>query len=128
VLHIALRIARTVPYAARAPRRRAGLVHAGTGRDLEEAREPGYVETKNGRVALISVSSGNKSHGWAGLPKAGLRGRPGVNPLRVSMKYMVDTRAAAELERIIRALDIGGGDPFATERGEIRMSLPGDRA
>jgi poly-gamma-glutamate capsule biosynthesis protein CapA/YwtB (metallophosphatase superfamily) len=108
--------------------RRAGLVHAGTGRDLEEAREPGYLETKKGRVALISASSGNKSHEWAGLPKAGLRGRPGVNPLRVSMKYVVDARAAGELERIIHALEIGGRGPFATEPGEIRMSLPGDQS
>jgi poly-gamma-glutamate capsule biosynthesis protein CapA/YwtB (metallophosphatase superfamily) len=108
--------------------RRAGLVHAGTGRDLEEAREPGYLETKKGRVALISVSSGNKAHEWAGLPKAGLRGRPGVNPLRVSMKYVVDARAAAELQRIVGALDIGGRSPFAAEAGEIRMSLPGDQS
>jgi poly-gamma-glutamate capsule biosynthesis protein CapA/YwtB (metallophosphatase superfamily) len=108
--------------------KRAGLVHAGTGRDLEEAREPGYLETKQGRVALISVSSGNKSHEWAGLPKAGLRGRPGINPLRVSMKYVVDGDAAEQLRRIIRALDIGGGNQFATEAGEIRMSLPGDQS
>jgi poly-gamma-glutamate synthesis protein (capsule biosynthesis protein) len=108
--------------------KRAGLVHAGTGRDLEEAREPGYLETKKGRVALISVSSGNKSHEWAGLPKATLRGRPGINPLRVAMKYTVDHEAAGHLQRIIRALDIGGVTQSAGEPSEIRMSLPGDQS
>jgi hypothetical protein len=44
------------------------------------------------------------------------------------MKYVVDTHAAAELERIVGALDIGGSGAFATAPGEIRMSLPGDQS
>ena len=40
----------------------AGLAVADTGADLEEAREPGYPETKHGRVALISTTSGNKQN------------------------------------------------------------------
>jgi len=35
----------------------AGLVHAGTGMDLAKAREPAYLDTANGRVALISMCS-----------------------------------------------------------------------
>jgi poly-gamma-glutamate synthesis protein (capsule biosynthesis protein) len=40
--------------------RAAGLAVVGTGIDLEEAREPGYLETRHERVALISTTSGNK--------------------------------------------------------------------
>jgi poly-gamma-glutamate capsule biosynthesis protein CapA/YwtB (metallophosphatase superfamily) len=67
---------------------RAGLACAGTGRDLEEASAPGYLETKKGRAALVSLNSGT-SDDWASLPKSGTKGRPGVNPLRVSIKYAV---------------------------------------
>ncbi|KGF66874.1 capsule biosynthesis protein, partial [Hoeflea sp. BAL378] len=98
----------------------AGLVCAGTGCDLEEAREPAYFESRKGRVALISVSTGNKGHEWAGLPKASLRGRPGVNPLRVSMDYRIDAAAAAELRRMSEALGIGRTD----RDGGIRLALP----
>jgi len=84
----------------------AGLTVAGTGRDLEEAREPGYMETNKGRVALVSVSSGNKSSEWASQPKASMRGRPGINPLRLSMKYMVPPEAAEQLKSIANKLDV----------------------
>jgi len=86
--------------------RRAGLACAGTGRDLEEARAPGYLETKKGRVALVSLTSGNRPEDWASLPKGGTRGRPGVNPLRVAVKYIVDHAAAEQLKEIGRKLNI----------------------
>jgi poly-gamma-glutamate capsule biosynthesis protein CapA/YwtB (metallophosphatase superfamily) len=86
--------------------RRAGLTCAGTGRDLEEARAPGYMETKKGRVALVSMSSGNGPEDWASLPKGGTRGRPGVNPLRASMKCVVDHQMAEQLKELGRKLRI----------------------
>jgi poly-gamma-glutamate synthesis protein (capsule biosynthesis protein) len=35
---------------------RAGLVHAGTGRNYAEAVAPGYLETPRGRVALVAAT------------------------------------------------------------------------
>ena len=35
----------------------AGLVHSGTGRHLAEASAPAYLNTPNGRVALVSATS-----------------------------------------------------------------------
>src|SRR3954452_20062757 len=35
----------------------AGIRHAGTGRNLAEARAPTYLDTPNGRVALVSMCS-----------------------------------------------------------------------
>ena len=102
----------------------AGLVCAGTGCDLEEAREPAFFESRMGRVALISASTGNKGYEWAGLPKASLRGRPGVNPLRVSMDYEIDAAAGRELERIVETLGIGKTDAA----GAIRLALPPDQS
>ena len=35
----------------------SGLVHAGTGRNLDEAAAPAYLDTEKGRVALIAAST-----------------------------------------------------------------------
>jgi poly-gamma-glutamate capsule biosynthesis protein CapA/YwtB (metallophosphatase superfamily) len=111
----------------------AGLAVAGTGIDLEEAREPGYLETKHGRVALISTSSGNKQNEWAGLAKGGVRGRPGINPLRVNFKYMLEPEAAEQLKAIARKLNVLRVASTATSsvglKGEeFSFQMPGEQS
>jgi poly-gamma-glutamate synthesis protein (capsule biosynthesis protein) len=103
--------------------RRNGIAHAGTGRDLEEARKPAYRETRKGRAALISVATGNKNNEWAGMPKATMAGRPGINPLRVRLTHQVDAEAAKQLRRIIDKLKIGYHRDDHIE-GAIRMVFP----
>jgi poly-gamma-glutamate synthesis protein (capsule biosynthesis protein) len=61
----------------------AGLLAAGTGEDLREAREARFVETHDGRVALVATSAAFPAHARAGPPRGGVRGRPGLSPLRV---------------------------------------------
>lgn len=116
----------------------AGIAHAGTGRDLEEAREPAYLETPQGRVALVSVSSGNKSHEWASPPKASLPGRAGVNSLRPMMRYLIDAHATEQLKHIGRSLGIlretragvEGSSGLLThaEEGEFSLAMPNDQS
>jgi poly-gamma-glutamate capsule biosynthesis protein CapA/YwtB (metallophosphatase superfamily) len=60
----------------------AGLVHAGTGRTLAEARAPVYLDTPKARVALISISSTFPAWAAAGAQRHDFPGRPGLNPLR----------------------------------------------
>jgi poly-gamma-glutamate synthesis protein (capsule biosynthesis protein) len=60
----------------------AGIVHAGVGRNLAEAREPAYLDTDKGRVALISMTSTFSRFKRAGEQRAEMKGRPGINPLR----------------------------------------------
>jgi poly-gamma-glutamate capsule biosynthesis protein CapA/YwtB (metallophosphatase superfamily) len=60
----------------------AGLVHAGVGENLYEAREAKFLETHGGRIALISVASTFTAHSAASKPKGAVRGRPGLSPLR----------------------------------------------
>lgn len=67
----------------------AGLVHAGTGRDLAEARSPAYLDSEKGRIALISMTSTFPGWGTAADARRDLKGRPGVNPLRYH--YAVDS-------------------------------------
>ena len=59
-----------------------GIVHAGTGCNLAEARNPAYLDTEKGRVALISSASTFSNFGRAGEARPDMRGRPGLNPLR----------------------------------------------
>ncbi len=78
----------------------AGLVQAGVGDSLDEARAAHFLETPNGRVALISVASTFTAHSRAGSARGPIRARPGLDPLRFTTTYDV---TADQLERL-RAL------------------------
>jgi poly-gamma-glutamate synthesis protein (capsule biosynthesis protein) len=84
----------------------AGVIHAGTGMSLEEAREPAYFESEAGRVALISISSGHHPYDSAGLAKPPIKGRPGVNPLRVTLKFVLDRDSAEKQKEIWQKLGL----------------------
>ena len=80
--------------------RRSELVHAGTGRNLSEARAPAYLDTANGRVALISASSTFAEAGRALDQRPDINGRPGLNPLRFNTTHIVDRPAFDALRRV----------------------------
>jgi poly-gamma-glutamate synthesis protein (capsule biosynthesis protein) len=61
---------------------KSNLEYSGAGENLAFARAPAYVDTKKGRVALISVTSSFPLASMAGAQRKDLRGRPGINPLR----------------------------------------------
>ena len=86
--------------------RGAGLACAGTGRNLSEARAPGYLDTPNGRVALISTSSTFADAGRATDQRPDLNGSPGLNPLRFNTTHTVDRPAFDELHRISEGLGL----------------------
>lgn len=60
----------------------AGLVQAGVGQSLAEAREAKFLETPKGRVAIISVASTFPDSSRAGRTRGDMPARPGLNPLR----------------------------------------------
>jgi poly-gamma-glutamate synthesis protein (capsule biosynthesis protein) len=82
----------------------AGIVHAGSGRHLREARNPSYLDTARGRVALIATTATMPAHAVAGEQRPDAPGRPGVNPLRHNSTYVVDERGFNELQRLGAAL------------------------
>ena len=86
--------------------KRAGLACAGIGPDLETARAPEYLETKKGRIALVSMTSGSPSTDWASLAKGGTKGRPGVNPLRATIKFVLDRESATQIKEIGNKLKV----------------------
>jgi poly-gamma-glutamate synthesis protein (capsule biosynthesis protein) len=82
----------------------ARIAHAGTGQNLAEARAPGYLDTPNGRVALIAATSAFRPWNQAGEQRPDLRGRPGINPLGFQTTYRVDAAGFEQLHRISHQL------------------------
>jgi poly-gamma-glutamate capsule biosynthesis protein CapA/YwtB (metallophosphatase superfamily) len=78
----------------------AGIVTAGTGRNLQEARCPAYYDSRAGRSALIACSSTIRAGSLATEGNGEIPGRPGLNPLRVHTKYQVDASQLAALQKI----------------------------
>lgn len=87
----------------------AGVTHAGSGKNLAEARAPGYLDTPGGRVALIAATATYRPWNRAGEQRPDLKGRPGINPLGFQTIYSVDPVAFQELRRASSGLglDIG---------------------
>ncbi|HWG04384.1 MAG TPA: CapA family protein [Beijerinckiaceae bacterium] len=78
----------------------AGIAHAGSGRNLAEARAPAYIDTPRGRVALIATTATFRPWNRASGQRSDMGGRPGINPFGSTSEYVVDTVAIAELRRI----------------------------
>ena len=98
---------------------RAGIVHAGAGKDLHHASRPGYFETERGPVALVSCSSWipEKNH-QATLPHYYMKGKPGLNPLEVEWRIQLDgenfARINALRDQVFETLKV----PFPREEGK----------
>jgi poly-gamma-glutamate capsule biosynthesis protein CapA/YwtB (metallophosphatase superfamily) len=83
----------------------AGLVQAGVGESLPEAREPHFLETAKARVALVSCASTFTPHSAAGDSRGSIPGRPGLSPLRFNVMYAT---TADGLEKLRDALTTAG--------------------
>lgn len=81
------------------------IVHSGVGRNLREASAPHYLDTPNGRVALISVNSSFNPSMMAGEQSRFFPGRPGINGLRFTETLYVTKE---DLDRIRAISDATG--------------------
>src|SRR3954468_7108927 len=68
----------------------AGIVHAGSGRHLAEARSPAYLDRANGRIGLVAATAQFHPSFRAGDQRADTLGWPGVNGVRHKDIYTVD--------------------------------------
>ena len=98
----------------------AGVVQAGFGESLREAREAKFLDTDRGRVALISVASTFPDPSRAGVSWGDTRARPGLNPLRFMTTNVVTRQQFDALRSALTAVgQLGrggrGADPSATE-------------
>ena len=81
----------------------AGIVHAGTGRNLDEAAAPAYLELPQGRVAMVGMHAPlwRELRRLAATPQVGnLGGRPGLNMLNYSETLVVSEEQLASLKQV----------------------------
>lgn len=90
----------------------AGIVHAGGGKTLQEAREAGILETPKGKVALIATASTFKPNASANDRMGDVPARPGISTLRTRKVTMV---SPAQMETIRK---------LATELATVRQPAP----
>lgn len=106
-----------------------GIVSAGSGRDLAEARETRYIETDKGRVALIAACWSPAQQMWesASNTQSGIPARPGVNLLLVNTTYIVNGELLNNLRKTISVLGLNppnGRDPHL---GKDEISIFGHK-
>jgi len=82
----------------------AGLLDAGVGDSLSEAREAKFLDTAKARVALISCASTFPDHVRAGKSRGDIPPRPGLSPLRYSTTYEVTKEQMGALRQLLESL------------------------
>ena len=104
---------------------KAEVVHAGVGKNLAEAAAPKYIETENGRVAIISVCSSFNPSIMAGEQSRRYPGRPGINGLRVDTKYVLPKDDFDAIQGIAARLNINAYNEIIRKEGYL-APLPED--
>lgn len=115
------------------------IVHSGLGQNLAEASAPRYLETSNGRVALIAVNTSFDAPMMAGEQSRRVKGRPGINGIRITKKVVVPREDFESVKRIGEMTKINesknitrreGYYPFLPEGlaeiGELQFALGDD--
>lgn len=83
---------------------RVGLLAAGTGEDLVQARAATLAGTGARRVAIVAATSSSTEEARATPAHSTIRGRPGVNPLRYVAKITADAKTFESLRAALPAL------------------------
>ena len=82
------------------------IPHSGVGRNLDEASAPAYLDTANGRVAVISVNTSFDAPMMAGIQSRRVPGRPGINGIREVKKIQVTKEYFDKINEVAKATGI----------------------
>jgi poly-gamma-glutamate synthesis protein (capsule biosynthesis protein) len=106
---------------------RGGIAHSGIGVNLAAARAPGFVDTAQGRVALLSVATGSDITWSATDARKDMKGTPGINLIRVSRIYTLDPTTFETLRGLVNKLQpfglLGGRGKVAADAEEITVTM-----
>ncbi len=83
----------------------AGIIHAGTGRNLQEARAPAYYDSPKGRVGLVAIHTPNQAGNPSGATyrEGNIGGRPGMNALNYTVFYHVTQEQLNAIKAVRRS-------------------------
>jgi hypothetical protein len=94
---------------------RVGIPYAGAGADLAAASRPGYVDTPAGRIGQVNCCSTFPGYFAAAPAHPYVKGRPGLNPVRLDQKYQLDRELFERLNKMGEAYyDLQGLTEFSS--------------
>ena len=96
----------------------------GAGMSLAEATAPAMVDTKEGKVAVLCITSTSDDSARAGDPGHVIPARPGLNMLRHSEVFLVNEEHMKALEEIAEVTHINGRINNS-KRGGYTVTKPG---
>lgn len=99
------------------------LVHSGVGYNLAKASAPRYLDTSEGRVALISVNTSFDPTMMAGSQNEKYPGRPGVNGLRVEEKLTITLEELEFIKKLADKMKINAENEISRKEGYL-SALP----
>lgn len=99
--------------------RKAGFPNAGAGRTLADAAAPVYIDTPEGRIALIGACSTFHPGCMAGEQTRTMIGRPGINGIRYSTVYQLPEEDLEHIKRIADAIGINGSRNIIRKEGYL---------
>jgi poly-gamma-glutamate capsule biosynthesis protein CapA/YwtB (metallophosphatase superfamily) len=91
----------------------AGLVHAGTGRTLAEARSPAYYDSPKGRIALVACASTFPYGAFAADGNGEVAPRAGISPCRIQTTYQLTSDQLKSLRAVAASLGLNPGSSDA---------------
>lgn len=92
-------------------------IHAGVGINLAEASQPRYLDTAQGRIALIGVTSTISEWGMASEQRPDVLGRPGANVLRYQAIHKVTKNDFGKLKEIVDQTEINSNRILNEQEG-----------
>ncbi len=108
---------------------RAGLAHAGAGKDLVQAARPGICESRAGRIVDVNCASTFPDGFPASTGRPHFQGRPGLNPLRVDTRIQVGRDLFSRLKEVEAKLaELEGERESEALHGEAESREPADVA
>jgi poly-gamma-glutamate synthesis protein (capsule biosynthesis protein) len=104
---------------------RAGIPAAGAGANLEEASRFGLFDSPAGRVAQVTCASSFPPYFAASQAHPYLRGRPGINPLRLGVQIQLPETTYEALKSANGTIyDLLGLNEFGDLSKELSARLP----
>jgi len=106
---------------------RVGIAHAGSGPDLAAAARPGYVDSSFGRIGQVNCASTFPPYFSAGRAHPYLKGRPGLNPVRLDQKVRVDRKLFEQMKKAeLASFELRGYNEFVSMDGDPFAKVPKD--
>lgn len=101
------------------------MVFSGTGANMAEASRPCYLETRKGRVALVSACSTFAVSSMAGGQSGEMTGRPGLSPLRFTTTYHVTGPYFDMVKQLAKLTDVNAYEDYGIKIGYVNPKPEG---